>query len=90
MATRKKPNLNKAIQKVKKASDSMYGDVDIDITELPCLNRPTKEKITANIDTDILEVMKQIASKHHTSYTSLMNDALRMVFLKKKANGGSV
>ncbi len=87
MATRKKTNLNRAIQKVQKASDSMFGDVDIDITELPCLNRSTKEKITVNIDTDILEVMKQIATKHHTSFTSLMNDALRMVFLKKKVNG---
>ena len=82
MAKRKKPNLNHALKKVDKLSDSLFGKIDIDLSTLPCLHKTTKEKITANFDSDILEIVRELAKKHHVSYTTLINDVLRKVFVE--------
>lgn len=76
----KKPNLSKALKRVDKSPDHKFGNIDVDISSLPCLTKISKEKITANFDTDLLSVIRGIAQKHNISYTNLMNDALRKVF----------
>lgn len=58
----------------------MFGDGEVDLSSLPCLNKATKEKITANFDADLLAKIRAFAAKNGVSYTSVMNDALRKVF----------
>lgn len=87
MAKRKKPNLSNALKKVNNSPDSLFGTIDIDISSLPCVNKPEKEKITANFDADLLEEIKAAAKAHRVSYTSLMNDVLRKVFIRDKKAG---
>lgn len=82
MTKRKKPNLKDALKKVDKAPSELFGDVEIDLTSLPCISKPKKEKITANFDSDLLGAIRNIAQKNKVSYTTLMNDVLRRVFLK--------
>ncbi|MBL6988619.1 MAG: hypothetical protein ISR65_02530 [Bacteriovoracaceae bacterium] len=84
MAKRNKPNLKNALNKVDNMSDSYFGKIDIDIKSLPCFSKPTKEKITANFDADLLETIRSIAKKNNVSYTSLINDVLRKVFISDK------
>lgn len=84
MKPRKKPNLNKALSKIDKAPKELFGSVDIDLSTLPCLKKVTKEKITANFDSDLLDVIRSLAKKHQVSYTTLMNDVLRKVFVDNK------
>lgn len=84
MAKRKKPNLNQALKKVDKASSTLFGEIDLDLSSLPCLQKATKEKITANFDSDILKAIREMAKKHHVSYTTLINDVLRKVFVEEK------
>jgi len=43
-----------------------------------------REKITANFDADLLEIIRKLAKKHQVSYTTLMNDVLRKVFVEDK------
>ena len=87
MAKRKKPSLKKALELIDGSADSLYGTVDIDISSLPCVTKPEKKKITANFDADLLEEIKSAAKKHNVSYTSLMNDVLRKVFIRVKKAG---
>ena len=87
MAKRKKPNLKTALKKVDNSPTSLFGSVDIDISSLPCVTKPEKEKITANFDADLLETIKIAAKEHKVSYTSLMNDVLRKVFIGDKKAG---
>jgi len=87
MAKRKKPNLKSAIKKIDDTPENFFGTIDIDISSLPCVNRPEKEKITANFDADLLEEIKAAAKAHKVSYTSLMNDVLRKVFIRDKKAG---
>jgi len=84
MAKIKKPSLTKALKNLEKSDNELFGNVEIDITSLPCFKKKKKEKITANIDADVLEKMKKIASDHEIPYQNLMNDALREVFLNSK------
>ena len=84
MAKIKKPNLKQALKRVDKSSDKMFGKVDIDLASLPCLKKVAREKITANFDSDVLEAIRNLADKHQVSYTSLMNDVLRKVFIEDK------
>jgi len=87
MAKIKKPNLKQALAKVDGLPDKVFGKVDVDFSDLPCLKKVTKEKITANIDSDVLEAIKHLAEKYDVSYSSLMNDVLRKVFVvEKKVN----
>jgi uncharacterized protein (DUF4415 family) len=81
MAKRKRPNLNQALKKVDKASDALFGKIDIDLSTLPCMRKVAKEKITANIDADVIEAIKEVAKKNHVPYASVMNDVLRKVFV---------
>ena len=83
MAKRKKPNLKKALKKVDEATGDLFGEVEIDLSTLPCLRRPKKEKITANFDADLLLAIRSFASSKQVSYTTLMNDILRKVFINK-------
>jgi hypothetical protein len=83
MAKRKKPNLNKALKKVDEATGELFGEVEIDLSDLPCLKRPKKEKITANFDADLLLAIRSFANRKQVSYTTLMNDILRKVFINK-------
>lgn len=83
----KKPNLKAALKKVDNLSDKFFGKIDVDFSTLPCLQKTTKEKITANFDSDLLAAIRDQAEKHHVSYTTLMNDVLRKVFVEEKKVG---
>ena len=84
MAKRKKPDLRKALRRIDNLSDSFFGKINIDIHSLPCMTKPDKEKITANFDTDLLSTIRSVAEKYNVSYSVLMNDVLREVFIKGK------
>ena len=83
----KKPNLKLALKKVDSLPDKFFGKIDVDLSTLPCLKKVSKEKITANFDSDILDVIRELAHKHNISYTTLMNDVLRKVFVEDKKTG---
>jgi hypothetical protein len=51
------------------------------------LKKVPREKITANFDSNVLEAIRDLAKKHHVSYTSLINDVLRKVFVEEKKFG---
>lgn len=87
MAKMKKPNLKQALKKVDRLPDKFFGKIDVDLSTLPCLKKVSREKITANFDSDVLEAIRDLAKKHHVSYTSLMNDVLRKVFVEEKKVG---
>lgn len=76
----KRPSLKKALRRFDQLPSEMFGNIEIDLESLPCLVRPSKEKITANFDADLLERIREFAKKRDASYTSVMNDALRKVF----------
>ncbi len=80
----KKPSLKKALAAVDNLPDKIFGKVSVDLSTLPCLAKVAKEKITANFDADVIEAVKAVADKYHVSYSSLMNDVLRKVFLEAK------
>ena len=84
MVARKKPNLKKALRKIDQIPSDFFGTVNIDISTLPCITRPLKEKITANFDSDLLIEIKDVAKKYNISYTTLINDVLRKVFITEK------
>lgn len=87
MAKTKKPSLRAALKKVNELPDSFFGKVSVDLSTLPCLKKAAKEKITANFDADLLDTIRGVARKHHVSYTTLMNDVLRRVFVEEKKVG---
>lgn len=87
MAKTKKPNLKKALKKIDGSPDKGFGRINVDLSTLPCLLKVPREKITANFDADVLEAIRELATKHHVSYTSLMNDVLRRVFIEEKKVG---
>lgn len=87
MAKTKKPNLKQALRRVDSMPDKFFGKIDVDLSTLPCLKKVSKEKITANFDSDVLEVIRNVAEKNHISYSTLMNDVLRKVFLDDKKVG---
>lgn len=82
MTKHKKPSLKKALRRVDQRKSVDFGNVEIDILELPCIKRSAKQKITANFDKDLLQEIKHIAKKHNVSYSNLMNDVLRKFFMK--------
>ena len=82
MAKRKKPNLTKALKAVDNLPDKLFGKIEINLRDLPCLSRPKKEKITANLDADVIAAAKKNGKKEKISYQQLMNDILRTVLLK--------
>ena len=81
MAKRKKPSLSRAIKNVDELPDKLCGKLEIDINELPCLTRPKKEKITTNLDADVIAEAKKIGKKEKVSYQQLINDILRKVLI---------
>ena len=87
MAKIKKPNLKQTLKKVDRLPRKIFGKIDIDLSTLPCLKKVSREKITANFDSDVLEAIRDMAGKHNVSYTSLMNDVLRKVFVEDKKVG---
>lgn len=87
MVKRRKPSLRKALKKIDEAPDTMFGNMEIDISDLPCLRKVSREKITTNIDSDVLAVMKTLAREHGVSYSALMNDVLRKIFIEDKRAG---
>lgn len=84
MKARKKPDLKKALSNIDKAPKELFGNIEIDLSTLPCLKKIEREKITANFDSDLLDAIRKLAKKHHISYTTLMNDVLRKVFVEDK------
>ena len=84
MAKIKKPSLKKSLKKVNALPEKHFGKINVDLTTLPCLKKVSREKITANFDSDVLEAIRDLAKKHNVSYTSLMNDVLRRVFVDEK------
>ncbi len=84
MGKMKEPNLKRSLKKVDSLPDKLFGKIDVDLSTLPCLKKISREKITANFDSDVLEAIRDLAGKHHVSYTSLMNDVLRKVFVEEK------
>ncbi|MCY4643396.1 MAG: hypothetical protein OXB88_02160 [Bacteriovoracales bacterium] len=84
MVARKKPSLKKALKKLDQMPNEFFGTVNIDISTLPCMTKPLKEKITANFDSDLLIEIKDVARKYNISYTTLINDVLRKVFMTEK------
>lgn len=87
MVKAKKPNLKKALKKANDLPDRFFGKIDVDLSTLPCLQKVQKEKITANFDSDVLKAVREVAEKNHISYSTLMNDVLRKVFLEDKKVG---
>lgn len=87
MAKQKKPNLKQALKKVDRLSDKFFGKVDVDLSTLPCLKKISREKITANFDSDVLEAVRAVAEEHQISYSTLMNDVLRKIFVENKKVG---
>lgn len=87
MAKMKKPNLKQALKKVDRLPNKFFGKIDVDLSTLPCLKKVEREKITANFDSDVLEAIRDVAEKNHISYSTLMNDVLRKVFLEDKKVG---
>ncbi len=87
MAKQKKPNLKQALKKVDRLSDKFFGKVDVDLSTLPCLKKVSREKITANFDSDVLEAVRAVAEEHQISYSTLMNDVLRKIFIENKKVG---
>jgi uncharacterized protein (DUF4415 family) len=87
MAKMKKPNLKQALKKVDKLPSKLFGKIDVDLSTLPCLKKVSREKITANFDSDVLEAIRGVAEKNDISYSTLMNDVLRKVFLENKKVG---
>jgi hypothetical protein len=81
---KKKPNLKKALKKIENAPKGIFGNLDIDLSTLPCFTKPKKEKITANFDSDLLEEIRNFAEINDISYTVVMNDVLRKVFIENK------
>lgn len=88
MAKKKKPSLSKVLKDFDSLPDDVFGNVNVDLSSLPCFQKIPREKITANIDSDILVAMKSIAKKNKISYTALMNDVLRKVFIEKDQEAG--
>lgn len=88
MAKKKKPSLSKVLKEFDSLSDDVFGEVNVDLSTLPCLKKIPREKITANIDSDVLTAMKSIAKKNKISYSALMNDVLRKVFIEKDQEAG--
>ena len=81
----RKPDLKKALKKVDSMPGHLFGRIKIDFKTLPCVAKPLKEKITVNLDADLLKIIRRTAKACGTSYTNLMNDVLRRVFIDKKA-----
>ena len=84
MAKKRKPSLKKALSKVDNLSDNFFGKVQVELSTLPCLTKAEKEKITANLDADVLAAIREMAKEHDIAYTTLMNDVLRKVFIDEK------
>ena len=84
MAKKRKHNLKKALSVVDNLPNNLFGKVNIDLSTLPCLFKVEKEKITANLDSDVLAAIRDVANKHDIAYTTLMNDVLRKVFVDEK------
>ena len=80
--TIKKPSLRKALRELDNKPDEDFGNIDIDVTTLPSLNRQKKKKITVDLDEDLLDEYKKTAKKLGIPYSSLINDVLRKVTLK--------
>ncbi len=76
----KRPSLKKAKRMLRAMPTDMFGDVEIDLSTLPCLRKVQKEKITANLDTDLLAEIRSFARKNKVSYANVMNDILRKAF----------
>lgn len=81
MAKKRKPSLTKVIKEFDSLSDDIFGEFNVDLGSLPCLQKIPKEKITVNVDSDVLMAMKDIAKKNKISFSALMNDVLRKVFI---------
>lgn len=80
--------LSKAsFKKLDRLPNKLFGKIDFVLSALPCLKKVSREKISANSDSDVLEEVRELAEKHHVSYTSLMNDVLRKVFVEEKKVG---
>ena len=75
-----RPPLKKVLRRFNQMPKEMFGDGEVDLSSLPCLNKAPKEKITANFDADLLAKIRAFAAKNGVSYTNVMNDALRKVF----------
>jgi len=84
MKSRKKPGVDSVLGEFDLMSDDLFGSLDININTLPCLTKPQKEKITAKFDVDLLKEIRSFAKKKGVSYTVLMNDALREVFINNQ------
>ena len=87
MAKMKKPSLKKTLKRVSDLPDKYFGRVNVDLSTLPCLKKVEREKITANFDSDVLNAIRNVALEHQVSYTTLMNDVLRKVFVDEKKAG---
>jgi hypothetical protein len=83
----KKPSLKKTLKRVSDLPDKYFGRVNVDLSTLPCLKKVEREKITANFDSDVLNAIRNVALEHQVSYTTLMNDVLRKVFVDEKKAG---
>lgn len=89
MKKRNKPSLSKALKKVDSLPGSFFGNIEVDLRTLPCIAKTQKEKITANFDSDLLDIIRSTADDYGVPYTSLMNDVLREIFVKNKKTANS-
>lgn len=78
----KKPDLDKALRKIDEAPSSGFGSVNIDV-DIPSL-KIKKDRITMNLDHDLLAHIKGIAESNEVKYQSLINQTLRTIFLESE------
>ena len=73
--------LNQALKKIDAMPDENFGTFDFDISTLPCIKKPKREKVTAMFDPDVIEAVQERSKAHGVSKSALINDILRKVLI---------
>ena len=69
----------------KKGVRSVLGKIDVNVNKLRCLEKYSKVKVTTSVDSDLLKEIKKFSEKNDVTYTSVINDVLREVFMKRRS-----
>jgi len=72
-----KKQFEKVLEKVDSGDHPDFGDPAIDISKLPCINKPEKEKVTLLFEKAVAEKLRKIAKKYGVSNSALTNDILK-------------
>ena len=52
----------------------------VDLTNLSCLKKSPKVRVTVRLDTDVMTFIRKFAKKHKVTYSELLNEVLRKAF----------